>query len=151
MKKLIVDNKHDNKKLVTFILDSFPELSMNMLNKALRQKDIRINGIRVKDNVNVYVNDEVLVYIADEFLFKKINFDIVFEDDNILIINKPTGIEVVSEDEQSSVTKLLKTKYSFIEPCHRLDRNTSGLVLFAKNETALNILLEKFKNKEFKK
>ena len=151
MKKLIVDSKHDNKKLVTFILDSFPELSMNMLNKALRQKDIRVNGTRIKENVIVSENDEVSIYIADEFLFKKVDFDVVFEDDNILIINKPSGIEVVSEDGQSSITKLLKPKYSFIEPCHRLDRNTSGLVLFAKNETALNILLEKFRNKEIKK
>ena len=151
MKKLIVDKKHDNKKLVTFILDSFPELSMNMLNKALRQKDIRINGSRVKDNVVVYENDEVAVYIADEFLSKEIKLDIVFEDDNILVVNKPSGIEVVSEDGQSSITKFLKPKYSFIEPCHRLDRNTSGLVLFAKNENALNVLLEKFRNKEIKK
>ena len=151
MKKLIVDSKHDNKKLVTFILDSFPELSMNMLNKALRQKDIRVNGTRVKDNVVVSENDEVAVYIADEFLFKKVDFDIVFEDDNILIVNKPTEIEVVSEDGQASLTKLLKPKYNFIEPCHRLDRNTSGLVLFAKNEAALKILLEKFRNKEIKK
>ena len=151
MKKLIVDKKHDNKKLVTFILDSFPELSLNMLNKALRQKDIRINGVRVKDNVIVSENDEVSVYISDEFLFKKVNFDIVYEDANILVINKPSGIEVVSEDGESSITKLLKPKYSFIEPCQRLDRNTAGLVLFAKNEGSLNILLEKFRNKEIKK
>lgn len=151
MRKIIVDKKFDNKKLVAFILGSFPDLSINMLNKALRQKDIRINGIRVKENLLVHENDEIAIYIADEYLFKKFNLDIVYEDDNILVINKPSGIEVVTDTSDNSLTKILKTKYDFIEPCHRLDRNTSGLVLFAKNEKALNILLDKFKNKEIKK
>ena len=150
MRTLIVSKKYDNKKLNTFLMDSFPDLSLNMLNKALRQKDIKINGARVKENVLLNENDEVSVYIADEFLFKKVNLDIVFEDDNILVLNKPSGIEVVS-DTESSLTTLLQQKYSFIEPCHRLDRNTTGLVLFAKNEEALSILLDKFKNKEIKK
>ena len=151
MRTLIVSKKYDNKKLNTFLMDSFPDLSINMLNKALRQKDIKINGARVKENVVVNENDEVAVYIADEFLFKKVDLDIVFEDDNILVLNKSCGIEVVSDNSTSSLTALLQQKYSFIEPCHRLDRNTTGLVLFAKNEDALNILLDKFKNKEIKK
>ena len=151
MKELVVDKKYNNKKLNTFVLASFPELSLNMFNKALRQKDIKINGIRVKENVNVFENDVIAVYISDEFLFKKINLDIVYEDKNILVVNKPYNIEVVSNDLEKSLTSILKEKYSFIEPCHRLDRNTRGLVLFAKNQTALDILLEKFKNKEIKK
>ena len=151
MRELVVDKKYNNKKLNTFVLAAFPELSLNMFNKALRQKDIKINGIRVKENVNVFENDVVAVYIADEILFKKINLDIVYEDENILVVNKPYNIEVVSNDSNKSLTSILKEKYSFIEPCHRLDRNTRGLVLFAKNQTALDILLEKFKNKEIKK
>ena len=151
MRTLIVNKKYDNKKLNTFILESFPDLSINMLNKALRQKDIKINGTRVKENVILNENDEVAVYISDEFLFKKVNLDIIFEDDNILVLNKPCGIEVVSDDSTSSLTTMLQEMYSFIEPCHRLDRNTTGLVLFAKNQNALDILLDKFKNKEIKK
>jgi len=151
MRTLIVSKKYDNKKLNTFIMDSFPDLSLNMLNKALRQKDIKINGVRVKENIILKENDEVSVYISDEFLFKKVKLDIVYEDDNVLILNKPCGIEVVSDNSENSLTTLLHEKYSFVEPCHRLDRNTTGLVLFAKNETSLNILLDKFKNKEIKK
>jgi len=150
MKTLVVSKKYNNKKLNTFILDSFPDLSLNTLNKALRQKDIKINGVRVKENVVIFENDSIDVYIADNLLFKTLDLDIVFEDDNILVLNKPSGIEVV-DDSQNSLTSKLKEKYSFIEPCHRLDRNTTGLVLFAKNEIALNILLDKFKNKEIKK
>lgn len=151
MKTLIVSKKYDNKKLNTFILSSFPELSINTLNKALRKKDIRINGVRVKDNVVLSENDEVTIYISDEFLFKKVDLDIIFEDDNILIVNKPIGIEVVSSNSEECLTSILKRKYDFVEPCHRLDRNTSGLILFAKNKASLDILLEKFKNKEIKK
>ena len=151
MRTLIVNKKYNNKKLNAFVLASFPELSLNMFNKALRQKDIKINGIRVKENVNVFENDVVALYIADEFLFKEVNFDIAYEDKNILVLNKPRGIEVVSNDSKKDLTSILKGKYSFVEPCHRLDRNTTGLILFAKNKEALDILLEKFKNKEIKK
>ena len=151
MRTLIVSKKYDSKKLANFILDSFPELSINVFNKALRKKDIRINGIRVKENVVLSENDEISIYISDEFLFKKINLEIVFEDDNVLIVNKPIGIEVVSNGSGKSLTSILKEKYDFIEPCHRLDRNTSGLILFAKNKASLEILLDKFKKKEIKK
>ena len=151
MRTLIVSKKYDSKKLANFILDSFPELSINVFNKALRRKDIRINGIRVKENVVLSENDEISIYISDEFLFKKINLEIVFEDDNVLIVNKPIGIEVVSNNSGKSLTSILKEKYDFIEPCHRLDRNTSGLILFAKNKASLEILLDKFKKKEIKK
>lgn len=151
MRKLIVPQKYNNKKLNTFILASFPELSINMLNKALRQKDIRINGVCTKENVNIYENDEIAVFIADEYLFSKPSIGKIFEDENILVVNKPNGIEVVSDDASKSLTTILQEEYEFIKPCHRLDRNTTGLVLFAKNEEALNILLEKFKQKEIKK
>lgn len=151
MKTLIVSKKYDNKKLNTFILSSFPELSINTLNKALRKKDIRVNGVRVKDNILLSENDEVSIYISDEFLFRKINFNIVYEDENILVVNKPSGIEVISNGSEESLTSILKGKYVFIEPCHRLDRNTSGLILFAKNKISLDILLKKFKNREIKK
>ena len=152
MRTLIVSKKYDNKKLNTFLMDTFPDLYINTLNKALRQKDIKINGARVKENVILNENDNIDVYISDEFLFKKLDLNIVYEDDNILVVNKPSGIEVVSEDlNNSSLTSILSKQYDFISPCHRIDRNTTGLVLFAKNEKSLNILLDKFKNKEMKK
>ena len=152
MKKLIVPNKYDGKKLSKFILDRFPHLSTNMLYKALRQKDIKINGTRINKDCTIYVGNEILVYIADNFLCPSINLDIVFEDENILIINKPSNIEVTGND---SLTTNVHNQYSNSDflpmPCHRLDRNTTGLFLFAKNEDSLNILLDKFKNHEIRK
>lgn len=152
MKELVVNKKYNHKKLNTFLMDAFPDLSINTLNKALRQKDIKINGIRVKENVVLNENDHIAVYIADEYLFKKLDIPIVYEDDNIVVVNKPCGIEVVTEISNTlSLTTVFAKQYQFISPCHRLDRNTTGLVLFAKNQEALDILLDKFKNKEIKK
>ena len=151
MRKLIVDKKFNNKKLTVFLLDSFNGLSVNTVYKALRKKDILVNDVRVKDNVTLYTGDNVTVYITDNYLFKQVNLDIVFEDDNIVVVNKPSGIEVVDGGSQTLTTMLEKQINGYVSPCHRLDRNTSGLVLFAKNEEALNILLEKFKNKEIDK
>ena len=149
MKKLIVPEKYNSKKLTKFILDSFPSLSPNMLYKALRQKDIKVNNVRVNKDCNIFTGDEISIYIADNFFSPNINLNIIFEDDNILIINKPANIEVTGEN---SLTTLIHEKYTssdfFFFFCHRLDRNTMGLVLFAKNEDTLKILLDKFKNHE---
>ena len=78
-----------------------------------------------------------------------IKLDIVFEDKNILIVNKPISIEVVGENSLTTVVQNYCGNNTL--PCHRLDRNTTGLVLFAKNDDALNILFEKFKNREIEK
>lgn len=151
MKKLIVSKKYDGKKLNTFLLDSFDGLSLNTIYKALRRKDIRVNNIKVTENVNIYFNDEITVFINDNFLFKNFDLDIVYEDSNIVVVNKPVELEVVSNNSEKTLTTILKEKYSFIEPCHRLDRNTTGLVIFAKNKEALDIILNKFKSLEIEK
>lgn len=154
MKKLIVDYKNNNKLLSTFLLNSFSGLSTNMFYKTLRKKDIRVNNKRVTENINVLEGDEVLIYLSDEYLFKKENYslDIIYEDNNILAINKPQGISVTENKlNENTLSKMVQERYSFCKPCHRLDRNTSGLIIFAKNTEALNILLEKFKNKEIHK
>ena len=152
MKKLIVTKKYDGKKLSKFILDSFPYLAPNMLYKALRQKDIKIDGTRVNKDCIIYLDNEISVYISDDFLFANCNFNTIYEDENILIIDKPDNLEVTGDN---SLTEFIHKKYvnsSFLPmPCHRLDRNTTGLIIYAKNETSLNILLNKFKNHEIRK
>ena len=123
-----------------------------MFYKTLRKKDIKINGKRVSENVNVFENDEILVYIPDNLLENKLNLDIIYEDNNILMINKPSNIEVTGTGSLTEVVHSLYASCEFLPmPCHRLDRNTSGLILFAKNETSLNILLEKFKHHKIEK
>ncbi|MCI8272522.1 MAG: RluA family pseudouridine synthase [Clostridia bacterium] len=152
MKKLVVPNNYDSKKLSKFVLDTYPNLSYNTFNKALRQKDIKIDGKRVNKDCLLFSGSEIIIYISDELLLNFDCLDIIYEDDNILVINKSANIEVTG---QNSLTNLVHIKYSDCDflpmPCHRLDRNTTGLILFAKNEASLNILLDKFKNHEIKK
>lgn len=116
------------------------------------------------------LGDEISIFLTDEFLFGKVDYEVVYEDDNILIVNKPAGISVVEDDGGYCLTYVLQNAEQcdalplrtngsqtddgcvrFPYPCHRIDRNTSGLVLFAKNKLSLDILFEKFKNKEIEK
>lgn len=152
MKKLVVNKKYNNKKLNKFLKDNFPNLSDNLFYKTLRKKDIKVNGIRVSENQTLFENDEVLVYIADNLLEPEIELNIVYEDENILLINKPQGLEVTGN---KSLTSIIHKKYSNCKflpmPCHRLDRNTSGLILYAKNEDTLSVLLDSFKHHKIEK
>ena len=152
MKKLIVDKKNNEKKLNKFLFDNISNLTSNLYYKTLRKKDIKVNGKRINENITVFEGDEILVFIPDNLLESQFDLDIFFEDDNILIINKPYNIEVTG---YNSLTTYVHQKYanSIFKPmpCHRIDRNTTGLVLFAKNEIALSILLQKFKNHEIEK
>ena len=106
MKKLIVNKKYDGKKLNTFLLDSFDGLSLNTIYKALRKKDIRVNNVKVSENVTIHSNDEITVFINDNFLFKNFDLDIVYEDSNILIVNKPVELEVVSNNSEKTLTSI---------------------------------------------
>lgn len=154
MKEITVNQKYNNKKLNQFILDSFPHLNTSTLYKALRQKDIRINQKRVHENVIVHAGDKITIFIADELLLGTLpNLQIVYEDENILVLHKPAGISVTENaHSETTLTTLVQSQFGKnLQPCHRLDRNTTGLILYAKNETALNILLAKFKNHEIEK
>lgn len=150
MKELVVNDKYNGKKLNSLLLDTFDGLSLNVLYKTLRKKDIRINNVRVSENVVVHTGDQIKVFISDDLLetSSHIKIDIIYEDEHICVVNKSAGIEVTGEN---SLTTLLEKSYNFIKPCHRLDRNTTGLVLFAKDELSLSILLDKFKNHEIEK
>ena len=149
MEKIIVNKKYDGKKLNKVIMSENLNINYNTINKLLRKKDIKINGKRTNKDIIVYENDIIEIYIP--YNPQEVKLDIVYEDENINVVNKPLNIEVTGEQ---SLTEFINKKYnnSFkIQPCHRIDRNTTGLVLFAKNPEALEILLSKFKNKEIKK
>lgn len=150
MKTLNILEKDEGKKLATFLTSVFPSLTINNVYKALRKKDIKLNEKRITENLILHKGDIVEVYISDDILFgtKNISIPIVYEDENIVVFNKPASLEVVGNN---SLTSIMKQKYNFIEPCHRIDRNTLGLVLFAKNSESLSILLDKFKNSEIEK
>lgn len=155
MKNLIVDKKYNEKKLSKYILDNIPNMTFGLFCSTLRKKDIKINGKRINKDTNIYTGDEILVYISDDILdslSSNFNLDIIYEDDNILIINKSANIEVTGDNSLTSmVHKVYSTSDFKPMPCHRLDRNTTGLILFAKNQQSLDILFDKFKKHEIEK
>lgn len=156
MRTVTAQDKHENKKIDKVIRDFFPNLSSGMLFKALRKKDIKANGVRVKEDYLVSNGDKIEIYIIDDFLFGKNDegYSVVFEDDNLLVVNKAQGIPVHPDKNQKEATLIdkLQNQYgSEIALCHRLDRNTSGLVIIAKNSETLDIMLDKIKNREIKK
>lgn len=152
MKKLVVNKKYNGKKIVNFLLDEFNSLKQSTVFKALRKKDIIVNGKRINENIVIHTGDEITVYITDENLYGTFSLNIVYEDNNILVINKPAGISVTDNSlDEKTLTMLVQERYKNAMPCHRLDRNTCGLVIFARNDEVLNILLNKFKNREIEK
>jgi len=156
MRTITAEEKHESKKIDKVIRDFFPNLSSGMLFKALRKKDIKVNGIRVKEDYLVSIGDKIEIYIIDDFLLGKNDegYSIVFEDSNLLVVNKAQGIPVHPDKNQKEATLIDKLQNQYgpdIALCHRLDRNTSGLVIVAKNTATLDIMLDKIKNREIKK
>lgn len=155
MRKIIVDK--NNKKIVNFIKSKFNNISESAIYKALRQKDIRINNIKISENVPVQVGDEITLYIKDEILYGnnctfKENW-ILYDDENIVIINKPKGILVQGTENDIGLDTLVCNHFSStqIRPCHRLDRNTSGVIIFAKDNESEEIILDLIKKHEISK
>lgn len=141
MIKIIAKNED---KLINY-LTNFEGLNYNKVQTLLRKKDIKLNGKKVKSDTFIKKGDEIILYANSNELF---NYTIIFEDENILIVNKPKKLEVVSTTRNLDLCKLLPTE---VFPVHRLDYNTEGLVIFAKNENSYNELLTIFKERQIKK
>lgn len=158
MREFFVENCKNNIKLSRYICDVFPNIPANYLYKALRNKDIKVNGVRVNKDINVSSRDKISVYIDDKILFNiDNNLDIIYEDDNMLAVYKKQGILSNNEHENDDIyldktgileptlDDLVKKYCSTAMICHRLDRNTSGIIVFGKNEVAYNELNIAFK------
>lgn len=110
--------------------------------KALRKKDVKVNGKRVNSDVTLNVGDNVTVYYEEKAVSPN---EILYSDDNVIVVNKKSGF--LSED----VFAYLKNGNENARFIHRLDRNTSGVMIFALNETAEKELVGGFKNRVFDK
>lgn len=150
MKTIIVEKNIDNISVLNYILNKFPNLSKASLFKALRNKDIKVNEKRINKDTKVNENDKIDIYISDTILFnlpKKIEY--IYDDENIAIIFKPQGILSNNEGQdiiEPTLDDLVKKEHPEYIICHRLDRNTSGLLIFAKNENINKEILTGFKN-----
>ena len=146
----------DQKKIVDYLKNKFKNLTNGTIFKALRNKDIRINGVKISENVPVNAGDEITLYIKDEFLFGTTVLDkskIIYDDENIVIVNKPQDVLVQGDEINIGLDKMVNDYFGTqnIVPCHRLDRNTSGLIIFAKNEIAEETLSEMLKQHMIRK
>jgi len=131
-------------KLSTFLLEKYNgQLSYSTFFKLLRKKDIKVDGKRVNSDVALSGNEKIEVYYDGKALPEL--YSVVFEDDNILVVDKFKNI--TSED----LFEQLKLKSEPLYFCHRLDRNTDGIMVFAKNECAYEELLDGFKARTFDK
>lgn len=176
MRTFIVKDNDKNQRIDKFIEKSIPLLPKSMIYKYIRKKRIKVNGkkctinykLALNDKIDLYINDEFFVETEDELQFLSVSnkINIVYEDEYILLVNKPQGL-VVHEDNNNEkdtlINRVLRYLYdkkefapeqelSFVPAlCNRIDRNTCGIVIVAKTATALRILNEKIKNREITK
>lgn len=168
MQKFKIHSKLDGKRIDKAVIAMFPTLPSGALYKALRKKDIKVNGNRVKEDYIVKIGDEVQVYIVDSILLgenissiAKYHFDVIYEDQNIMIVNKHQGISVHADSTDDKYT-LIDEIQSYIDIehngthrkamlCHRLDRNTGGLIIIALNQESHDIMLDLIKMRKITK
>lgn len=135
------------KQLLSDAIGENTDLGYYRIQKIIKSKSVKINGVRVNTDMNVNAGDVVHVYFADR---EKDSIEVVYRDENILVVNKNAGIEVQGEDSLTERINNILTDATAV-PVHRLDRNTMGLVVFALNKTAENELLESFKIRDIDK
>lgn len=149
--KLVVKKEE---KLIKFLIHNIQGVSFANAQKLLRLGKVKVNDKKIKDNISLNVNDYVDVYVNIEKNLPKV--DILYKDENILIVNKPSGIECATRDKSSENTISLEEiceEYNGII-VHRLDRMTEGIVILARNTDIARKFESYFRNnkiiKEYK-
>ena len=126
-------------KLIKLALKNCADISYSAINKLLRDKDVKVNGKRIKDDVLLEIGDRVEIYYTAP---KTEKFSVVFKDEYIIVVDKKAGyLSETVFDELSAIGKTF-----FI---HRLDRNTAGIMVFARTEKAEKELIKGFKTRAF--
>jgi 23S rRNA pseudouridine955/2504/2580 synthase len=160
MRDFTVTKSQDGLHVVKASQEAFPQLKSSDLFHALKRRDIRIDGKKVNKDIAVKAGSVVEIWLPDELFdttkgaaapkMQEKMFEIVAETKGLLIVNKSQGIAVHSgkSDIEDTLIDLIRetTKYKDAELCHRIDMNTGGLVLIAKNKQALADCVELFKN-----
>lgn len=172
MNEVKITNKDKGQRIDKFVRKYLNDAPLSFIYKLFRKKDIKVNGKKVDINYIIEENDIIQIYLKEDLLKEfnkpkqiekeKINLDIIYEDDNLLMINKDQNV-LVHEGEENKKANTLnnmilnyllsKGEYSpsdtYTPSCvHRLDRNTSGIIIASKNLETSKILLELFKDKD---
>lgn len=159
--KIIVQEDEDGTRLDTYISESIVEMSRSSLQKLIKAGDVKVNGNIVKASYLTKESDEIEVIIPDPVLShiepEDIKLDIIYEDDDLLVVNKPKGMVVHPAPGNYKGTLVnallfyLKGRLSGINGVirpgivHRIDKDTTGLLVVAKNDLAHVNLAEQFK------
>jgi 23S rRNA pseudouridine955/2504/2580 synthase len=174
LKEFLIGPNDAEQRLDKFVLKAAKNLPQTLLYKYIRLKRIKVNSKRADisyklcegDIVQMYINDEFFVTGEASFLAAPAQVDIVYEDQNLLIADKKPGLVVHEDDEGTADTLIARIQHylndkgeydpaaenSFAPAlCNRIDRNTGGIVIAAKNAQALRIINEKLKAREIKK
>lgn len=145
-------------RLDKYLMDLYPALNVGRLNKALRENKIKLNGKKQPLSTRVQNGDVIRLFLLDEQLEKRTlpSAVFVYEDEDILVVHKPAGIEVEGPNEDTLVKRVQATLAKAGQPthavlCHRLDTGTSGLVLMARNRDAEEFLTSAIKNRSIEK
>lgn len=170
MLEIVINHSEANQKVFKFVKKYLNNAPLSLIYKIFRKKDVKVNGKRVNEDYILKENDYVQIYVPNDFTNisetkelkeTKITFEVLYEDENLLAVYKPQGLLVV-EDENESTNTLsnqvlvylankneydVKTKGFTPAPVHRIDRNTSGIVLIAKNMLASQELTKMFKER----
>ncbi len=177
MKEFTIKKNDAGQRLDRFVTKAVPLLPPALTQKYIRLKRIKVNGKGAKRDTRLNLNDVIQLYINDEFfdkpsdenLFLTIatpSIDIVYEDEHLLVVNKRPGL-VVHGDEHERVNTLInhiqsylyqkrewnpRAEYAFTPAlCNRIDRNTGGMVMAAKDAETLRIINDKIKDHEIEK
>ena len=122
-----------NATVAEAILEQKPNLNYAIIKTALRKKDVRLNGKKICENLNVYEGDIITLFLPN----KKTKYvPVVYQDENIIIACKPSGMETTKKDKAYTESECLEDVFEGCMACHRLDKITEGLVVLAKNQLA---------------
>lgn len=176
MKSFTINKNDAAQRMDKFIQKAAPMLPQSLLYKYIRLKRIKLNGKRCEINTRLGVGDTVEMYINDEFFEQKApkydfmsasnSIDIVYEDENIILVDKKQGLLVHPDENEYNDTLIARIQRYLYEKgeydpeaensfkpslANRIDRNTGGIVIAAKNAEALRILCDKIKYREIDK
>ena len=137
-------------KVSACIQNKYPMLSYGAVQKILRNKDVKVNGVRLSQDETVFAGDEIVFYVNEFDLNKQL--EVVYDDENVVIVLKPRNLETVTTTNDVSLKDMLSSQLiQELFAVHRLDRNTQGLVIFAKNLEAKRELDDAIKHRYLQK
>ena len=162
-----VNEENVGKRIDSFIHKVQEDISRSMVQKLIEQKNIKVNGKETKHSYKLKLNDEIEIFVPEakeiDLKAQDIPLNVIYEDNDIIVINKPKGMVVHPANGNpdgtlvNAVMNLCKDSLSGIggeiRPgiVHRLDKDTSGAIIVAKNDKAHIALSEQLKNHEVKK